>query len=409
MKNKHIKTISILVIVSFLVSYTILPINASAKTIKEFEDEVNKYTAELQAKKDKLAKNEEEVAQIKAKISEIETQIKNAETEIENLQTKIEKSNAEIKRKSEESKKIIEYYQVANGNNAYLEYAFGATDITDLIYRMSVVEQLTEYNNKIMDELEQLIKDNNAKQVELKAKQEELKKLQEELQSEKERIDADSSAIRETMPSIETQIKEAKSNVDYFKKLGCGSTEDIYACQYRISQGSSSSSLPSVGTFSRPMDSGYTVRGFSGKNGHMGYDLSNRNNKSIAVYPIAEGSVHAIYTDACTTSNFCSNMGYSCNGNAKIVVIKHNYNGGFIYTSYVHLGSYGNISVGQRVFKDTIIGYMGNTGCSTGAHLHLEIASCHWKNNGGCTYNEYVNQLIDPSSLVQFPSPWNNR
>ena len=422
MNKKYKKIVNLLIILSFTVSYTALPLDTNAKTIKEFEDEVSKYTADLKEKQDKIAKNDEEVAQIKKKISDLEKQMLTTEAEIKNLQEEIEKSNKEIEKKSEESKKIIEYYQVANGNNAYLEYAFGATDITDLVYRMSVVEQLTEYNNKIMKELEQLIKDNNVKQEQLKVKKEELKKLQENLQSEKERIDADSAAIRETMPSVETQIKEAQSNINYFKKLGCGATEDIYACQYRVSQNSSTGSLPSVGTFARPMASGYVVRGFVGKYGHMGYDLSDRNNKSIAVYPIAEGSVHAIYTDACTTSTFCQNIGYSCNGNAKIVVIKHNYNGGYIYSSYVHLGSYGNISEGRRVTKDTIIGYMGNTGCSSGPHLHLEIASCHWKNNGGCVYsgywsggkyiNGYIDKLIAPSSLVTFPSSpssWSNR
>lgn len=417
--NNIKKITTLLIIIALIVSYTALPIDAEAKTIKEFEAEVNKYTAELQEKKDKIAKNDKEVAEIKQKISSIESQIKTAENEIVQLQEEIEKSNKEIAKKNEESKKIIEYYQVANGNNAYLEYAFGATDITDLIYRMSVVEQLTEYNNKIMKELEQLIKENNQKQNELQKKNEELKSLQKSLQSEKERIDADSAEIRETMPSIETQIKEAKANVEYFKKIGCGATEDIYACQYRISQGSSNSSLPSVGAFARPMESGYTVRGYGGKYGHMGYDLSHRTNKSIAIYPIADGSVHAIYTDACTSSNFCSNMGYSCNGNAKIVVIKHNYNGRYIYSSYVHLSSYGNISQGQRVSKDTIIGYMGTTGCSTGPHLHLEIASCHWKNNGGCVYSGYrlngryiegyTDKLINPSSLITIPASWTNR
>ena len=58
----------------------------------------------------------------------------------------------------------MEYYQIANGNNAYLEYAFGAETITDMIYRMSIVEQLTEYNDKIMKELKQLIAENNKKE-----------------------------------------------------------------------------------------------------------------------------------------------------------------------------------------------------------------------------------------------------
>ena len=47
----------------------------------------------------------------------------------------------------------MEYYQVENGTNAYLEYVFGATSITDMVYRMSVAEQLTDYNDKIMKDL----------------------------------------------------------------------------------------------------------------------------------------------------------------------------------------------------------------------------------------------------------------
>lgn len=401
------KIIILCFIVSLLVTTIALPVDTKAKTIKEFEDEVEKYTKELQEKQNKIAKNDEEVAQIKKKISNIEAQIKQAEEDIKRLQDEIDESNREIAKKTEESKKIIEYYQVSNGNNAYLEYAFGASDITDMIYRMSVVEQLTEYNDKIMTELEELIKKNEKAQQDLKAKQEELGKLKAELQDQKERIDADTSAIRETMPSVENQIKEAKSNVEYFKKLGCGPTEDILACQFRISQ-SSSNSVPSVGTFSRPIESGYSVRGFSGKYGHMGYDMSS-GNKNIAVYPIAAGIIHAIYTDDCTGGRWCQNMGFSCHGNARIVVVKHNYGGRYIYSAYVHLSSYGNISTGMYVTKDTIIGYMGTTGCSTGEHLHLEMANCHWKNNGGCSYAGYTNSLINPSSLISFPSRWNNR
>ena len=137
-----------------LLSLLTLPIETKAKTISEFEAEAEKLTKELEEKKSKLAKNDAEVAEIKKKIANIETQIKTTEEEIKTLEEEIERSNQEIKEKSEESKKILEYYQIANGENAYLEYAFGATSITDMIYRMSVVEQLTEYNDKIMKELE---------------------------------------------------------------------------------------------------------------------------------------------------------------------------------------------------------------------------------------------------------------
>ena len=401
MKNKLLIGTSIILL---LVSYIALPLDTSAKTIQEFENEVSRYTQELENKKANLAKNNEEVQQIIKKINNINSQIEEAENEIKRLQEEIEESEKEIERKSEESKSIIAYYQLSNGENAYLEYAFGASDITDMIYRLSIVEQLTEYNNKIMKELEELIKKNQATQKELEAKEEELKKLKQELKAEQARIEADSASIRESMPSIQEQINSAQESVRYYKSLGCGSTEDIQSCEYRVSQ-ERGTSLPSVGFFSRPMDYGYLVRGMWG--GHMGYDLSS-GNKNIAIHPIAAGMVHAIYTDACTSGYWCQSMGYWCNGNAKIVVVKHNYNGRYIYSSYVHLSGYGNVSVGQYVSKDSVIGYMGTTGCSTGEHLHLEIASCHWK-NGGCSYGTYTNSLIDPGDLVYFPGSWSNR
>ena len=80
----------------------------------------------------------------------------------------------------------------------------------------------------------------------------------------------------------------------------------------------------------------------------------------------------------------------------------------YIYSSYVHLRSYGSISVNQIVTKDTIIGYMGSSGCSSGPHLHWEIANCHWK-SGGCSYDGYTARLINPSSLISFPGRWTNR
>ena len=150
---KKSKIIITIVLCSVIASYMILPMDAKADatTLAEFRAEVEQYTNELESNQNQVAKNDEEVAKIKEKITDIETQMDTIVEDISTLQTEIEQSNQEIEEKSEESKKIIEYYQLANGENAYLEYAFGATDITDMIYRMSVVEQLTEYNDQIMN------------------------------------------------------------------------------------------------------------------------------------------------------------------------------------------------------------------------------------------------------------------
>jgi len=54
-------------------------------------------------------------------------------------------------------------------------------------------------------------------------------------------------------------------------------------------------------------------------------------------------------------------------GNFVIIRHKHGY-----YTRYAHMSRF-NAQVGQRIQQGEVIGYIGNTGISTGPHLHYEV------------------------------------
>ena len=57
------------------------------------------------------------------------------------------------------------------------------------------------------------------------------------------------------------------------------------------------------------------------------------------------------------------------NGFGNYVIIKHNHG---IYTRYAHLST-SRVKKGQLVEQGDVIGYVGNTGISTGPHLHYEV------------------------------------
>jgi murein DD-endopeptidase MepM/ murein hydrolase activator NlpD len=75
--------------------------------------------------------------------------------------------------------------------------------------------------------------------------------------------------------------------------------------------------------------------------------------------------------------------GWNNQGYGYMVVIDHD---GRYQTLYAHFHASPSVSVGQSVSAGTVIGSMGNTGFSTGSHLHFEI--------------RHGSELIDPGPHI---------
>lgn len=119
--------------------------------------------------------------------------------------------------------------------------------------------------------------------------------------------------------------------------------------------GASSKALPTLtGYFGNPLPGAYRSQGIHGYNG---VDLAGMPMGS-PVYAAAGGTV--IVAKA--------NGGYN-GGYGNYIVISHD-NG--TQTLYAHLSSVA-VSVGATVAKGDLIGGVGNTGRSTGIHLHFEV------------------------------------
>ena len=69
---------------------------------------------------------------------------------------------------------------------------------------------------------------------------------------------------------------------------------------------------------------------------------------------------------------------------------------GETYHIFAHLYKFSDIKVGDRVTKSTVLGYMGNSGNSTGKHLHWEISP-----NGTFNTENYITPDVDWKSKYQ--------
>lgn len=118
---------------------------------------------------------------------------------------------------------------------------------------------------------------------------------------------------------------------------------------------------------------------------HKGIDMVGPNSTFDYVVAHSDGEVVAVVSHIDYNT---SKSGKRTYGN--YVKIRHD-NG--MYTLYAHM-KYGSVEVkvGQRVSKGQILGYMGNTGYSFGAHLHFEVR------------NEN-DQYIDPTAFVDADLP----
>lgn len=127
------------------------------------------------------------------------------------------------------------------------------------------------------------------------------------------------------------------------------------------------------GSFMRPSigknTSGYGPRTLGGRDFHYGIDIAS--NTAPPVVAIADGVVTRART-GCSPNGY---LGSSCGGGwGNHLWVKFTVGGRSYEAVYAHLSKIA-VSEGQRVIQGQMLGNMGNSGSSTGMHLHFELHS----------------------------------
>ena len=380
------KSLKILFIFLCFFSFTSFSNAETLKHLKEqlASDEANQASIEQRKKevqsKIKAAENE---------ISALEKNIEQYENDIVDLLNEIDKLESDISAREVEIDSLLSFLQVANGDNVYLEYIFGAKSLTDFIYRGTVVEELTAYNDELINEMYVMIEKDKKMQIELKEKISIEEKSIAELDNKLKSYDVSLSDLENAHSDVAADIQARKKTIEYYEKIykenNCKEDIDLVECI---------TSTPNTTGFVRPLEKGtissewgYRICPVHEREIHSGIDIAVA--METPVYAAAMGTVSGITTKS------------SCGGN--IVTINHIVNGKEYRSVYMHLSSI-SVRMGQVVDITTVIGKSGGGGytlkknggwdtCSTGAHLHFTIKS-GW--SGSTTLN--------PRNFVNFPA-----
>lgn len=388
----------IMCIIVILMPYFFVPnFEVSGKTLGDLKAELAETEQQLKNNQNEKNLTQEQIATTKQNIIDINNTINNINAQIITLTNEIEELNVQIAEKDEEIKKVVNFLQISNGESAYLEYTFGAKDFTDFIYRAAVTEQLANYNDRLIDEYNDLIISKEETQKELSTEKINLTNKQKELEVEVEKLGNKINELESEALDIEDAIASQKEIIKMYEEdLGCKDDEDIKTC--------GGNALPPDTAFWRPLTYGYISSNYGYRtywiNGgwtsdfHSGVDQATAGGTPI--YATAGGTVASITRYA------------SCGGN--YVFIHHRVNGQFYTSLYMHMRDI-YVNVGDRVDKNTIIGTVGGNpyveywdSCSTGEHLHFTM----FYGRVGIDYpsygSAYYANRVDPRVLVNFPA-----
>ncbi|CCX35973.1 m23B subfamily peptidase [Clostridium sp. CAG:1000] len=378
------KKVSRIILCAF--SFFMLVNNVAAISLKDYRIQYEKDLAKYNNSKNKQAEAKSKINSLQGDIGNVGNNIAKYQKDIENSKAKIEELNKEIEEKKKEIDNLLSFMQISEGDNVYLEYIFEATSFTDFIYRSAIVEQLTKYNDELIDDMYKKIEENKQLQKKLAKQIEDSEKEMDKLNNLLNSANVSLNQLVDEHVDIEEDMDASKKQYEYFKKEfknnGCSEDTDINVCL----------KVPSSTGFIRPLVKATVTSEFGMRYHptrhiwtlHSGIDLGVPIGTNV--YPAANGVV----TKIARVKN-PNIAGSSCGGNK--IYVKHLVNGKEFVTVYMHVHTI-KVNLGDYVTVNTVIAGSGGGEsydyCTTGPHLHFSIMK--------------ENSYLQPRNYVSFPA-----
>lgn len=328
-----------------VVSY--LEVVLGAQSFGDLVSRVSAVSTIVEADREILKAHEEDKATLETAETALITEKKNLEDSLKELESLEKKLSEQSKQKQELMKQVQAKYGDTIQDIQELE-----VEADFLAEQKKAIEQEQKRQKEAAEAAARAAAEEAKKQAEAAKQQaEEAKKVQEAQQSKQ--------TTQSTESTESTQSSSSSSSSNNSSSSSNSSNSSNTSSAETPSEVSSSFIWPASGTVTSEF--GMRVHPVTGQRKlHAGIDIAN--SSGTPIYAPASGTV--------IRSGVMSGYG-------NVVFITHNMNGQVYTTVYGHLEA-SLVSAGQTVSQGQQIALMGNTGISTGPHLHFEIHEGPW-------------------------------
>lgn len=327
--------------------------------LSDAKDKRAEIRKEKQTVLDEIAKLDDEIDKYEDQISELNTKISNLQKSIASKEVEIKKLEKEYKEKEEAFvERMVAVYEA--GQTTYLDVLLSSDSVVNFISNYYMISELAEADNEMMASIEAQQKKIEETKQELENEKKDIDTSKTSLESNKKELDSKKSARQSKVNTLSSEEKKLQQQIEQFNVDMKKAQKEIDAAVKKSQgyQGSFSGTLGwPVSTSSQwwnLITSGYGRRDQPTAGASTSHKALDIGIKYQTVYAPADGYVVLASRQS---------------GYGNFIMIKHSNN---LYTCYGHLSSY-KVSAGQTVSRGQAIAVSGNTGVSTGAHLHFEV------------------------------------
>lgn len=354
------KIISVFAIIILLFAYTNMSVNAATQSDV---DKLNQQKKEVQNQLNNI-KNEKndassELETINKQVYDLQSEISDLETKLLSLNNSISKKEEEIKQKQEEllqkeellKKRLVTLYK--GGGISYLDVLLGSNNYIEMLSKFSAVNRIAEKDTELITQVSE-------QKTVIENQKTELENNKTEVETAKKAKDAKNAELRAAQVAKQSKVaaltqeeKEKQNEIDKYNASIAKAEKEIQEAFIRAQNQINNSGIKFDGSFVWPCNNKVVTSRVKYRWGrmHKGIDIgANYEN----VYASASGYAYNL-----------SNPG----GYGVYIIVFH---GSGYATLYGHL-NYSKVPNGSFVSQGQVIAQSGNSGGSTGAHLHFEI------------------------------------